>query len=830
MSTHLGVGSFLAKVPRLTPAKVVALLAAMLGAVVALGLGAPAASAATFSNNNGITIDGSFDECPTPVSTQPRAADPYPSEIAVSGLASSISDVNVTVSGLSHGSPDDVGLLLVSPTGQSTLLMTDSGGVNTNVSGINLTFDDAASGFLPNGFFPPLTSGTYKPSVGVSSAGCLAPGSFPDPAPAGPYTSSLSVFNGSDPNGTWKLYVIDDSLGDRGSITGWSLTINSPTAVDDSYTTDEDTPLSVAKPGVLGNDKDPDSGDTLGAVLVSGPSHAATNGFTLNKDGSFTYTPEKDFNGSDSFTYKASDGTDDSNVATVRITVNSVNDAPPDAQGDSAATDEDTAVLIDVLANDSDVDGDTLSITGVTNPAHGTAVVDNDKINYTPAQDYNGPDSFSYTVSDGNGGEDTATVSISVTPVNDAPEAHDDSATTAEDTPINIAVLSNDTDVEGDTRSVSNFDATSDQGGTLSKNADGTLKYTPAANYNGPDSFTYKATDDKADSNTATVALTVNAVNDAPVLANIESGALTYTENDGPKAITSALTLADVDNTNLSGATVQITGNYQSSQDVLAFTDQNGISGSWDATTGTLTLTGSASLANYQSALRSVTYENMSEDPSTLARTVSFKVDDGQAQNNLSNAQTRDITLNALNDAPTVEVAAGGSCGTNDRSGQINLIVNDPDGLTQTGSLKLSATDTSNKNLVPTSNVTFGGSGASRTLTATALSGKNGTATITVTVTDTDKATGKVAFTLQAGGNSNDTLTGSSATDILLGQNGDDTLSGLGGNDLMCGARGNDRLTGGLGADRFEGGSGNDRATDFTPSQGDTKDNTVETF
>src|SRR5688572_29684880 len=123
MRAHLVVGGFLAKVPRLTPAKVVALLAAMLGAVVALGLAASAASAETFSNTDGITINtttvGGID-CGNQIAT----ATPYPSEIEVPDLGSSasISDVNVSVSGLSHTFPDDVGLLLVSPAGQSVIL------------------------------------------------------------------------------------------------------------------------------------------------------------------------------------------------------------------------------------------------------------------------------------------------------------------------------------------------------------------------------------------------------------------------------------------------------------------------------------------------------------------------------------------------------------------------------------------------------------------------------------------------------------------------------------------------------------------------------------
>jgi Ca2+-binding RTX toxin-like protein len=146
--------------------------------------------------------------------------------------------------------------------------------------------------------------------------------------------------------------------------------------------------------------------------------------------------------------------------------------------------------------------------------------------------------------------------------------------------------------------------------------------------------------------------------------------------------------------------------------------------------------------------------------------TFTYKVNDGQANSN--NAATVSVKVDPVNDVPTVAVAAGGSCATNDRSGTINLTVRDPDGQAQTASLKLSAT----------SNNTLTGTSATATL---------------------------------------------SGTDILLGQNGDDSLSGVGGKDLLCGGRGNDRLSGGDDADRFEGGSGTDTATDFTASQGDSR-------
>src|SRR5262249_39177601 len=137
----------------------------------------------------------------------------------------------------------------------------------------------------------------------------------------------------------------------------------------DGYTTNEDTPLSVPAPGVLDNDTDPDAGDTLTAVLVSGPGHAAS--FALNADGSFSYTPAANYNGSDSFTYKAKDSksVQSAAAATVALTITPVNDAPV-AGGQSVSTDEDTAKSIILSATDAD--GDTLSFSIVSGPSHGS--------------------------------------------------------------------------------------------------------------------------------------------------------------------------------------------------------------------------------------------------------------------------------------------------------------------------------------------------------------------------------------------------------------------------------------------------------------------------
>ena len=192
-----------------------------------------------------------------------------------------------------------------------------------------------------------------------------------------------------------------------------------PLAEDDAAITDEDNPVTVAAPGVLNNDSDLDVGDilTVTSVDTSGTVGAVT---AWNADGSFTYNPNGQFeylqaggSTTDSFTYMVSDGYGGNDTATVAITVNGVND-PPVAVNDSAIIKEDTPVIIDVLNNDSDVEGDTLTVDSVTQGTNGSVSNNGSYVVYTPALGFNGTDSFSYTVSDGNGGTDTATVSVTV--------------------------------------------------------------------------------------------------------------------------------------------------------------------------------------------------------------------------------------------------------------------------------------------------------------------------------------------------------------------------------------------------------------------------------
>ena len=168
----------------------------------------------------------------------------------------------------------------------------------------------------------------------------------------------------------------------------------------------------------------------------------------------------------------------------------------------------------------------------------------------------------------------------------------------------------------------------------------------------------FQVSDGELDSSAAAKDIAVTAVNDSPVLAG-SGGSVSYTEGDAPVVVDSAMTASDVDSAQLSGATVQISSGFASGEDSLEFTDQNGITGTYDSGTGVLTLSGSASIADYVTALSSVGYSNSSDNPSAATRTVTFQVDDGGAENNLSNTVSRDVNVTPVNDAPVVTASDG---------------------------------------------------------------------------------------------------------------------------------------------------------------------------
>jgi len=220
---------------------------------------------------------------------------------------------------------------------------------------------------------------------------------------------------------------------------GVTVTIgnSAPVADDQTITLNENETESIT---LTAFDAD---GDALIYQVVTGPSHGTLTGQAPD----LTYTPAANYSGSDTFTFKANDGSLDSNTATITLSIQPVNNIPT-AVDDIVTTNEDTAIaVITVLSNDTDPDGDTLTIDDFTQPAHGASGSNGDgTLTYTPDLNYNGTDNFNYTISDGNGGTDTATVNITINPVNDAPVASDQTVTLNEDETASITLTASDAD------------------------------------------------------------------------------------------------------------------------------------------------------------------------------------------------------------------------------------------------------------------------------------------------------------------------------------------------------------------------------------------------
>ncbi len=303
-------------------------------------------------------------------------------------------------------------------------------------------------------------------------------------------------------------YTISDGFAtDTATVHITILPVNdAPVALNDSATTDEDKAVFI---NVSMNDYDVDGTIDLGSiVIVDYPSHGSLE---IYANGTVKYTPDANYYGNDEFNYTIKDNEGGvSNVANVVITILPVND-PPVANDDCATVEEDSSDnQIDVLANDTDVDGDSLEIISVSSPSHGTVYHDGNYVYYTPDANYYGDDSFTYTITDGIA-TDTATVYVTILAINDSPIANDDYVITNEDTPVVIDVLANDTDVEDGVPEL-NAIISQPSHGIATINPNGTITYEPNANYYGEDSFVYEVIDSDGATDTATVYITVIAI------------------------------------------------------------------------------------------------------------------------------------------------------------------------------------------------------------------------------------------------------------------------------------------------------------------------------
>ena len=475
-----------------------------------------------------------------------------------------------------------------------------------------------------------------------------------------------------------------------------------PTAGADAFTTDEDTAVSGS---VAGNDSVGDDNPPTWSQ-GAGPSDGT---LVFNTDGTFTYTPDADFNGTDGFTYTLTDSDGESATATVTITVTPVNDAPKGTDNTIIVLEDGARTLTAAdfgFSDPGDSPSDTwVSVTITQLPAAGRfrldgsdvtlnqviskADIDAGNLTFTPAADASGTGYavFQFAVTDdggtSNGGVDTDptpnTITFDVTGVNDAPEGTDNTVTMLEDgiytlTPADFGFSDPDDSPANGLASVTITQLPASghlllDGVAVSLNqvisfgniAAGNLTFTPDADANGDgySTFQFAVTDDGGTSNGGedtdqipnTITFDVTPVNDPPVLTDLGS-TQTYTGNGGAMVIDGTITLTDVDSAYMVSATIQITGKYQDGEDVLNIDSDYlpaSVTAFWDASTGTLTLSGPASRAEYESMLEHVTYANSSDSPDYGNRSVTWKVNDGEVDSVL-----RTSTI-ALADSPMLK-------------------------------------------------------------------------------------------------------------------------------------------------------------------------------
>jgi len=508
-------------------------------------------------------------------------------------------------------------------------------------------------------------TGSYNPSNGtLTLVGPASPADFTSAILSITY-QNINNDNPSNLVRTLSLFVND---GSSNSLTVTrNIQVNPindvPIGQPDSFVMDEDTQLDCGC--LLLNDEDPDDDDLVALV-----GRQPDNGTITDLGGFFIYTPNPDFFGTDTFTYYANDGTQNSNETLVTIIVRPINDAPI-AINDAISTNEDTPVNIPLLSNDIDVDDVLITnmIVVLNSPTQGTLVINTTAgtVVYTPNLNFNGDDSFTYQVQDASGAlSNIATVNIVVHPVNDAPIANPDFVTTQEEISVSIPVLANDSDVDN------TLDGTSvlivsgpGNGSAVVQPATGLVLYTPKKDFSGTDSFTYSLKDaGGATSLPATVTVTVSPVNDPPVAVDDQA----TPEENTSIGINILQNDFDVDN-DIIATSVVITSN---------------------PTHGTVTFNASTGLANFTPAIDFVgndlfTYTIQDAGGLTsLPATVSISVvaapnrapeavDDGPIENSLLTPITIDVLANDhdvdnnQNDLSIVSV-------TNPTTGTVNIV------------------------------------------------------------------------------------------------------------------------------------------------------------
>jgi len=508
--------------------------------------------------------------------------------------------------------------------------------------------------------------------------------------------------------------------------TTYNFTIgnNVPILTDDTQSVAEDNSVAIA---VLDNDSDSDSEINLASVTVmTQPTHGSTSVNTGT--GVVTYVPDDDYSGIDTFYYRVDDVYGgQSAVAKVTITVTAVADDPV-AVADVAETNEDEPIIVDVLANDTDSDtGDSMdssTLIVAIQPLHGVATVESGQILYEPEIDYTGSDVFSYTVRDSTGRlSNSAEVRVNIAGINDAPVALADNAVTDEDTMVEIAVLLNDSDIDGFVDITTVAVVRQPVEGTIGVSELGVVSYTPKANVYGTDSFTYIVKDNEdATSEEVTVDVIINSVNDAPV-ANDDIATLL---EDSTHAI------------NVLGNDNDIDGQLDfSSVSVISPPSQGSVS---VAGNGTISFTPATNFSG--------------EDNFT------YQVSDEQSK--LSNTAKVTITVQQVNDVPLANDDR--VITTEDNAITINVIANDSD---VDGSLDTTALTIDS---APTSGVLI--NNGDGTLVYTPNENSQGSDNFTYTIRDNENAlsnSAQVSITIESV-NDVPTLSGTPNTEVAQGE------------------------------------------------------------
>ena len=461
--------------------------------------------------------------------------------------------------------------------GTAVMTFTD-GNVKVAINPSNVTATITATLYDALGCTGTTTAKTAPGTIGVGNSQSLrldaAATGTASTAPTARFFANWTVESGASftviaGTGGRSICVSGNFSGSKDAIANY-IANAAPVAINDVYSVNEDATLTVAAPGVLTNDTDANSNPLT--VGTPRPASGPTNGtLTLNVNGSFTYTPNVNFNGSDAFTYFANDGfVNSATAATVSITVNSVNDAPSFIKGADQTVAEDAGAqtaspwATSISAGPANESAQTVSfaITANTNVSlfsAGPAVSSTGVLTYTPAANANGTATITLKITDNGGTTDggvnesaTQSYVITVTAVDDAPVAVDDTATVLEDAAASaINVLANDTDIDGGPKTIASV--TQPTNGTVTFTATG-VSYTPNADYctisPTTDTFTYTLNG----GSTATVRVTVTCVNDAPVA---DDETIVTTEDTAVNTLVSVLLAGDTD---IDSATLTVTG------------------------------------------------------------------------------------------------------------------------------------------------------------------------------------------------------------------------------------------------------------------------------